>query len=86
MISARVGDDVFGDDPTVNALEEMTASMFGLEAALFCPSGDRPHDRIRRVDYLAEGVMRNNVQVDVGASVNPGLSKASLNDRPAWNF
>lgn len=39
MMSARVGDDVFGDDPTVNALEEKVAGMFGKEAALFCPSG-----------------------------------------------
>ncbi len=39
MFSAQVGDDVFGDDPTVNALEEKTAAMFGKENALFCPSG-----------------------------------------------
>ncbi len=39
MISAQVGDDVFGEDPTVNALEEKAATMFGKPAALFCPSG-----------------------------------------------
>ena len=39
MFSAKVGDDVFGDDPTVIALEEKAAAMFGKEAALFCPSG-----------------------------------------------
>ncbi len=39
MMQAAVGDDVFGEDPTVNALERTTASMFGMEAALFCPSG-----------------------------------------------
>jgi threonine aldolase len=39
MFSARVGDDVFGDDPTVNALQEKAAEMFGMEAAIFCPSG-----------------------------------------------
>ncbi|MCH7411383.1 beta-eliminating lyase-related protein [Belliella sp. DSM 111904] len=39
MWSARVGDDVFGEDPTVNALEEKLAAMFGMEAGLFCPSG-----------------------------------------------
>ncbi|TCC92165.1 aminotransferase class III-fold pyridoxal phosphate-dependent enzyme [Pedobacter frigiditerrae] len=39
MMSAKVGDDVFGEDPTVNALEEMLAKMFNMEAALFCPSG-----------------------------------------------
>ncbi|HTF06217.1 MAG TPA: GntG family PLP-dependent aldolase [Bacteroidia bacterium] len=39
MFSAAVGDDVFGEDPTINALEERTAQMFGKEAGLFCPSG-----------------------------------------------
>ncbi|MEP6684507.1 MAG: GntG family PLP-dependent aldolase [Parafilimonas sp.] len=39
MIQANVGDDVFGEDATVNALEEKVASMFGMEAGIFCPSG-----------------------------------------------
>jgi threonine aldolase len=39
MMKAKVGDDVFGDDPAINELERMTAEMFGMEAALFCPSG-----------------------------------------------
>ncbi|HRO99389.1 MAG TPA: beta-eliminating lyase-related protein, partial [Flavobacteriales bacterium] len=39
MSKALVGDDVFGEDPTVNALEERLASLFGKEAGLFCPSG-----------------------------------------------
>jgi len=39
MMSAQVGDDVFGEDPSVNELEEMSAKLFGMEAALFCPSG-----------------------------------------------
>ena len=39
MWSAKVGDDVFGEDETVNALEEKAAKMFGMEAGLFCPSG-----------------------------------------------
>jgi len=39
MMAAEVGDDVFRQDPTVNALEEKVASMFGKEAALYCPSG-----------------------------------------------
>ncbi len=39
MFSAEVGDDVFREDPTVNALEAKVAEMFGKEAALFCPSG-----------------------------------------------
>lgn len=39
MASAEVGDDVFGDDPSVNALQEKIAAMLGKEAALFVPSG-----------------------------------------------
>lgn len=39
MFSARVGDDVFGEDPTVNELEAFAAEMFGMQAALYCPSG-----------------------------------------------
>lgn len=39
MIEAPVGDDVFGDDPTVNLLQERTAELLGKEAALFVPSG-----------------------------------------------
>ncbi len=39
MMNAQVGDDVFGEDPTVNRLEQKAAEMFGKPAALFCPSG-----------------------------------------------
>ncbi|MBK6481856.1 MAG: low-specificity L-threonine aldolase [Chitinophagaceae bacterium] len=39
MMNAPVGDDVFGDDPTINALEHKASQLFGMEAALFCPSG-----------------------------------------------
>ena len=39
MFKAPVGDDVFGEDPSVNQLESMAASMFGMEAAIFCASG-----------------------------------------------
>lgn len=39
MAGAEVGDDVFGEDPTVNAFEEKVADMFGFEAGLFTPSG-----------------------------------------------
>ncbi len=39
MFHASVGDDVFMEDPTVNALEKKAAAMFQMDAALFCPSG-----------------------------------------------
>lgn len=39
MADAEVGDDVYGEDPTIMALEERVASMLGHEAGLFCPTG-----------------------------------------------
>ena len=39
MFAAKIGDDVFGEDPTVNALEQKAAGLFDMEAALFVPSG-----------------------------------------------
>ena len=39
IANAAVGDDVYGDDPTVNSLEERVAALFGHQAALFCPTG-----------------------------------------------
>lgn len=39
MMQAKVGDDVFGEDPTINQLENFTAQMFGMQAGLFCASG-----------------------------------------------
>jgi len=39
MFSAKVGDDVFGEDETINALEEKAAAIFGMEAGIYCPSG-----------------------------------------------
>lgn len=39
MFDAPLGDDVFGEDPTVNQLEQVSAALFGKEAALFCASG-----------------------------------------------
>ncbi len=39
MFRAEVGDDVFGEDSTINELQNYAASLFGMDAALFCPSG-----------------------------------------------
>ena len=39
MFKAEVGDDVYEEDPTVNELEATAAEMFGMEAAIFCPTG-----------------------------------------------
>jgi threonine aldolase len=81
MQSATVGDDVFGEDPTVNELQRKAASLFGMEAALFCPSGTMTNqiaikvhtqpgdevlcDRLSHV-YLYEG---GGIAVNSGCSV-----------------
>jgi threonine aldolase len=39
MFQAPVGDDVFGEDPSINELESLAADMFRMEAAIYCPSG-----------------------------------------------
>ncbi len=49
MMLAEVGDDVFGDDPTVNALQEKIAKLFGMEDALYCPSGTMTNQIAMRV-------------------------------------
>jgi threonine aldolase len=81
MFSAEVGDDVFGEDPTVNALERKVAEMFGKEAALYCASGTmtnqiavnvhtRPGDEVilhkfSHVYYYEGGAMMKNSGVSV---------------------
>lgn len=39
MFNAKVGDDVFGEDETINQLEQKAADIFGMEAGIYCPSG-----------------------------------------------
>lgn len=70
MMEAPLGDDVYGEDPSINELESYSAELFGKEAALFCPSGTmcnqiairistRPQDQVICDDkahiYLYEG-------------------------------
>ncbi len=49
MMSAEVGDDVFGNDPSVNSLQEKVAELFGMEAALYCPSGTMTNQIAMRI-------------------------------------
>jgi threonine aldolase len=50
MFNAKVGDDVFGEDPSVIQLEEKIAGIFGKEAALFCPSGTMTNQIALRIN------------------------------------
>ena len=52
MMKTPVGDDVFKEDPSINALEEQVASLFGKEAALLFPSGTMANQTaIKLVDF-----------------------------------
>ena len=55
MMTAEVGDDVFGDDPTVRNLEEKAAKLFGKEAAIFCPSGTMTNQIAVRINTTPGG-------------------------------
>jgi threonine aldolase len=71
MWAAEVGDDVFREDPTVNALEEKCAAMFGHEAALFCPSGTMANQialkiHTRPLDEVICDEMSHIYQYEVG--------------------
>ena len=58
MAEAEVGDDVYREDPTVNALEERVAELFGHEAALFVPSGTMGNQiGVRLVCEPGQGVL-----------------------------
>lgn len=55
MFEAQVGDDVFGDDPSINQLEKLGAEMFGKEAAIFCPSGVMTNQIAIKINSNAPG-------------------------------
>lgn len=71
MMQAAVGDDVFREDPTVQALEEKCAALFGHEAALFCPSGTMANQiaikvHTRPLDEVICDEMSHIFQYEVG--------------------
>ncbi len=71
MHNAKVGDDVFREDPTINALEAKCADLFGHEAALFCPSGTMTNQialkvHTRPLDEVICDEMSHIYQYEVG--------------------
>lgn len=84
MFTAPLGDDVLGDDPTVNALEAKAAALFGMEAALFCASGTmtnqlairthtRPGDDVI-CDYLSHVYQYEGGGISVNALASVSLA------------
>ena len=73
MRAAPLGDDVFGDDPTVNALQERIATMLGKEAALFLPSGTQSNlcalmSHCQRGDEFLVGQMAHTYRWEGGGA------------------
>ena len=71
MYRAEVGDDVYGEDPTVNRLEELAASLFGKETALFVASGTMGNavamlTHCRRGDEIVMGDRAHTYLYEVG--------------------
>ena len=73
MAAAEVGDDVFGDDPTVNLLQEEIADLLGKEAALFVPRGTMGnHLALRAQTRPGDQIVRDDLDVDVPLGTPPG--------------
>ncbi|HEX2705068.1 MAG TPA: threonine aldolase family protein, partial [Candidatus Lustribacter sp.] len=73
MASAEVGDDVFGEDPTVRVLEERVAALLGHEAGLFTPSGSLANQlalrlHVRPGDELVADSLAHVVRAEMGAA------------------
>ena len=88
MATAEVGDDVWGDDPTVNALEERSAELLGKEAGLFVASGTMGN-LVAQMAHLARGQeliagREHHLVIDeaAGHAVIVGASARTLADRP----
>ncbi len=88
MATAEVGDDVFGDDPTVNALEERAAELMGKEAGLFVTSGSQGN-LVAQLAHLGRGqetiaAATSHVVLDeaAGHAVIVGTSIRTLQERP----
>src|ERR1035437_6968457 len=88
MAEAEVGDDVFGDDPTVNALEERAAELLGKEAGLFVASGTMGN-LVAQLAHLGRGQetiasAESHLVMDeaAGHAVVVGTSIRALRDRP----
>jgi threonine aldolase len=88
MTDAELGDDVFGDDPTVNALEERAAELLGKEAGLFVASGTMGN-LVAQMAHLSRGQetiagREHHLVIDeaAGHAVIVGTSIRALDDRP----
>jgi threonine aldolase len=88
MFAAPLGDDVFGDDPSVNALQEKIAALLGFEAALFVPTGTQSNlcgvlSHCQRGDEYIVGQMQHCYRWEGGgAAVFGSVQPQPLNHQP----
>ena len=92
MMAAEVGDDVWGEDPTVTALERAAAARFGKEAGLFCPSGTMTNQIAIRVHTRPGDEVVCSVQAHIynyeggGIAANSGASVRLLGQEDRGRF
>ncbi|XP_071515663.1 uncharacterized protein [Panulirus ornatus] len=93
MLAAPLGDDVFGEDPTVNALEEKVAALLAMEAALFVPSGTMGnlicvlnHSRMRGSEVLVGHLSHIHLWEQGGVSQLGGVHPRTLKNLPDGTF
>jgi threonine aldolase len=88
MMEAELGDDVFGDDPTVNRLQERAAELFGFEAALFFPSGTQSNlaalmSHCQRGEEVILGQEAHSYRYEAGgAAVLGSIQPQAIANRP----
>ena len=87
MAEAEVGDDVYGEDPTVNRLESLAAENLGLEAAIFMPSGTMANQvavmvHTRPGDELIASSLSHVVRFEAGGVARLSGVSWALTDRP----
>ncbi len=82
MVSADVGDDVYGDDPTANSLEERVASLFGFEAGLFTATGSLANQlAIRQLVKPGEELLTETFSHIVRAELGAGAAFSGITTR-----
>jgi threonine aldolase len=88
MMEAELGDDVFGDDPTVNRLQERAAEIFGFEAALLFPSGTQSNlaalmSHCQRGEEVILGTEAHSYRYEAGGlSVLGSIHPQAITNRP----
>jgi threonine aldolase len=88
MMEAELGDDVFGDDPTVNRLQQRAAEIFGFEAALLFPSGTQSNlaalmSHCQRGDEVILGMEAHSYRYEAGGlSVLGSIQPQAIPNRP----